>query len=76
MDMNDTISNLEVIEDLYPDHTFSYIEDIDGYGGYRMIIDDKYTDIWLYEHMLYGTDVHDLEYIREEIDWYLNNEVK
>lgn len=71
MEMDDTIFNLEVIEDLYPDHTFSYIGDTDGYGGYRMVIDGKYTDIWLYEHMLYGTDVHDLEYIREEIDWYL-----
>ena len=74
--MDEMIFNYEVIEDLYPDHTFSHTWDDDGYGEVELIIDDKYTGIWLYEHMLSGTDAHDLEYMREEIDWYLNNEVK
>lgn len=56
---------------MYPDHTFSYLEDLDGYGGYRLVIDGKYADNWFYEDMIWGTDPIDLEYMCEEIDWFL-----
>ena len=75
MDM-DIKYNCDLIEELYPEHEFSHTLDDDGYGEIELIIDEKYTGIWLYEYMFYGTDPKDLKYIREEIDWYLNNDVK
>ena len=76
MDMTENKYNCDLIEELYPEHEFSHTLDDDGYGEIELIIDEKYTGIWLYEYMFYGADPKDLKYIREEIDWYLNNEWK
>ena len=73
MDMDmDMKYNCDLIEELYPEHSFSHTLDDDGYGEIELIIDEKYTGIWLYEYMFYGADPKDLKYIREEIDWYLS----
>lgn len=67
-----SISNYKKIEELYPNHTFVPVWDEEWDSNeIQLIIDDLYASIWMDEHIWFEDNPNDLEWLKEEIDYYL-----
>lgn len=67
--------NGKKIEKLYPDHAFipAWYDDWDD-TEFQLDIDHQYTNIWMDNGVWFGDDPIDLEWLKEEIDDYFNEQ--
>lgn len=71
---------LDILREQYPEHEIDYEPNADGYSDVEIIIDHRYTNIWVDDYALYHTESHpdfqfDYEYIKGEVESYLTKTI-
>lgn len=64
-------SNGDIIREKFPLHQFDITLNEDGYSDIEIIIDDKYSGIWIDDWEWFESNKDDLDSLIEQIEEYL-----
>lgn len=70
-----TKSNGEIIQEKFSPHQFGITCNEDGYSDVEVLIDGRYSGIWIDDWMWYEDEESDLKYLAENIERYLSGDV-
>lgn len=65
------IYNCDRIRKAFPQHEIGITLNEEGYSDVEIVIDDKYTGIWIDDWMFLGNNTDDYEFLLQEIINYL-----